>query len=126
MFERWIPVAAAFLGVAGGMGGAFVGGYVANEGQQQNFENERVLRVQDLRRDTYVRFIQELESHFFLGGTPEKARTAQAAVLLVSSAAIRQAAAEATEAANTDDLARYTRARDEFIELAQQELERER
>ncbi len=108
------------------MGGAFVGGQVANEGQQQDFENERLVRTQELRRETYVTFIQELESHFFLGGTPEKARTAQAAVLLVSSAAIRQAAAKATDAANTDDLARYTRARDEFIDLAQPELERER
>ncbi|SRR6266508_4378436 len=123
MVERWLPVAAAILGVAGGMGGAYVGGSVANEGQQQRFEQEQMVQRQELRREAYVQFIQELESHFFLGGTPEKARAAQAAVMLVSSAAIREAAMEATAAANTDDLDRYTRARDAFIDLAQEELE---
>lgn len=58
----------------------------------------------------------------FQGGTPDEARTAQAAVLLVSSAAIRQASSAATDAANGDDLPRYTDARDRFIDLAQHEL----
>jgi hypothetical protein len=122
MFDRWIPAVAAFLGVVGGMGGAFVGGAVANEGQQQRFENERVERMAELRRVTYVTFIEELEHHFFQGGTPDKARAAQAAVLLVSSASIRQASSAATDAATGDDLSRYTNARDQFIDLAQREL----
>jgi hypothetical protein len=45
-----------------------------------------------------VTYLMELERHGFLGGTPERARAAEAAVLLVSSA------------------------RDAFIELAQREL----
>jgi len=78
--------------------------------------------MQDLRRDTYVTYLRELESHFFLGGTPEKERAAQAAVLLVSSAAIRTAATAAGKAADGSDVTRYTKARDRFIGLAQQEL----
>jgi hypothetical protein len=122
MFDGWVPAVAAFLGVVGGMGGAFVGGAVANEGQQQQYANERMERMADLRRATYVTFVEELERHFFQGGTPDKARAAQAAVLLVSSASIRQASTAATEAANGDDLARYTDKRDRFIDLAQREL----
>ena len=76
----------------------------------------------ELRRVTYVTFIEELEHHFFQGGTPDKARAAQAAVLLVSSAGIRQASSAATDAANGDDLSRYTDTRDRFIDLAQHEL----
>ena len=126
MLDRWIPIAAAVLGVAGGAGGAYVGGTVANEGQQERFRNERVVRMQELRRETYVNYIRELETHFYVGGLPAKTRAAQAAVELVSSPAIRQAATEATAAANTSDLKRYTRARDKFIDLAQQEIARER
>ena len=122
MFDGWVPAVAAFLGVVGGMGGAFVGGAVANEGQQQQYANERLERMAELRRMTYVSFVEELEHHFFQGGTPDKARAAQAAVLLVSSAAIRQASSAATDAANSDDLSRYTNARDRFIDLAQHEL----
>ena len=122
MIDRWVPVVASVLGLAGGMGGAYIGGQVANDGQRQRFEHERATRMQDSRRETYVAYLQELERHFFLGGTPERARAAEAAVLLVSSAAIRDAATKAGDAANGDDLASYTAARDAFIELAQQEL----
>lgn len=122
MIERWVPVVAALLGILGGMGGAYVGGSVANNGQEQRFKAERATRIEDSRRDTYVKYIRELESHFFLGGTPEKARAAQAAVLLVSSPAIREAARKVGQAVNGSDLRSYTRARDEFIDLAQHEL----
>ena len=43
-------------------------------------------------------------------------------MLLVSAPAVRAAATRAVTAANTSDLARYTRARDDFIEAAQREL----
>jgi CHASE1-domain containing sensor protein len=41
MSERWVPLLAAVVGLLGGMGGAYVGGTVANEGQQDRFEDER-------------------------------------------------------------------------------------
>ena len=122
MFERWIPLVAALLGLAGGMGGAYIGGEVANQGQQQRLRDERASQVEDLRRNTYVTYLMELENHFFLGGTPEKERAAQAAVLLVSSAAIRRAATAAGHAADGSNVGRYTKARDAFIGLAQREL----
>jgi hypothetical protein len=49
MPERWwIPVLAAVVGLIGGVGGAYVGGEVANSGQKQQFENQRTAEVQDL------------------------------------------------------------------------------
>jgi CHASE1-domain containing sensor protein len=54
MAEQWVPVVAAVLGLLGGMAGAAVGGYVANEGQEQRFEHERATQLRDLRTDTYV------------------------------------------------------------------------
>jgi mevalonate pyrophosphate decarboxylase len=86
------------------------------------FREQRATRLEDARRATYVAYLRELENHFFLGGTPEKARALQAAVLLVSSPAVRAAATRAVAAANSSDLARYTRAHDDFIEAAQREL----
>ena len=86
MLERWTAVVAATLGLFAGMGGAFIGGNVANKGQQQLFREQRATRLEDARRATYVAYLRELENHFFLGGTPEKARALQAAVLLVSHA----------------------------------------
>ena len=83
MLQRWTAVVAATLGLFAGMGGAFIGGNVANKGQQQLFREQRATRLEDARRATYVAYLRELENHFFLGGTPEKARR-QAAVLLVS------------------------------------------
>lgn len=122
MIDRWMPVVAAALGLLGGMGGAYIGGSVANQGQEQRFREERATRIEDSRRDTYVAYLRELENHFFLGGTPEKARAAQAAVLLVSSASVRDAASAAVAAANGSNLKRYTKARDVFIDRAQAEL----
>jgi hypothetical protein len=49
----WIPVLAAVVGLLGGVGGAYVGGEVANNGQEQQFENQRAAQVQDLLIDTY-------------------------------------------------------------------------
>jgi CHASE1-domain containing sensor protein len=61
MAEQWVPVVAAVLGLLGGMAGAAVGGYVANEGQEQRFEHERATQLRDLRTDTYVRFLRAAE-----------------------------------------------------------------
>jgi hypothetical protein len=58
VFDRWIPVVAAVLGVLGGMGGALVGGSIANSGQEQRFENERRAARHDLRQDAYANYLQ--------------------------------------------------------------------
>jgi hypothetical protein len=54
----WIPVLAAVVGIVGGVGGAYVGGSVANKGQEQQFENQRAAQVQDLLIDTYRNYLE--------------------------------------------------------------------
>jgi hypothetical protein len=64
MDARWMPLLAAALGVVGGVGGAYIGGVVANEGQERTSEKERAAALQELRRDTYGDFlgtVQELQ-----------------------------------------------------------------
>jgi len=58
MNERWIPVLAAVVGVLGGMGGALVGGFVANQGQTQRFEIERQAAIQDVHTEAYATYLQ--------------------------------------------------------------------
>ena len=61
MDARWMPLLAAAVGVIGGVGGAYVGGVVANE----QSEKERAAALQDLRRDAYGDFlgtVQELRA----------------------------------------------------------------
>jgi hypothetical protein len=57
MDARWMPVMAAALGVLGGVGGAFVGGSVANSGQSQQFQSEREAQKEDLRLATYSKYV---------------------------------------------------------------------
>ncbi len=57
--DRWIPIVAATLGVLGGMGGALIGGYISNQGQEQQFENQREAAKDDLRQGAYANFLQE-------------------------------------------------------------------
>jgi hypothetical protein len=60
MPERWwIPVLAAVVGLIGGVGGAYVGGEVANKGQEQQFENQRTAELQDLLIATYARYLRD-------------------------------------------------------------------
>jgi hypothetical protein len=40
------------------MGGALVGGSIANSGQEQRFENERRAARHDLRQDAYANYLQ--------------------------------------------------------------------
>ena len=64
MDSRWMPLFAAAVGVVGGVGGAYIGGVVANEGQEQQSQSQRAAAIQDLRRDAYENFLgtaQELQ-----------------------------------------------------------------
>jgi hypothetical protein len=114
------------LGLLGGVGGAAVGGYVANVGQEQRFEHERATQLRDLRIDTYVRFLRAAErEHNEAPQTEDRiVRSAEAEVaLLAPTEAVRQAAgmlAENTLVGDPDD---YTPLRNRFIEVAQADLE---
>jgi hypothetical protein len=127
MPERWLTVLAAVLGLVGGMAGAAVGGYVANEGQEQRFEHERATEIRDLRIDTYVKFLRAAEGeHNEPVETDDRiVRTAEAEVSLVAPTnTIREAASELTKnalEATTED--EYTRLRNAFVDLAQVEIE---
>jgi hypothetical protein len=52
-----MPLLAAGLGVVGGIAGAFIGGSLANEGQERRLKSERSDAAQALRRETYAEFI---------------------------------------------------------------------
>jgi hypothetical protein len=127
MTEHWVPVVAAILGLLGGMGGAAVGGYIANQGEQQRFERERAAQIRDLRLDAYVTLLRAAErEHAQPVQTDDRVvRTAEAEVALVApNVAIRDAAsrfaANALDATSEQD---YTRLRAEFIGLAQTGIE---
>jgi hypothetical protein len=127
MSEHWVTVVAAVLGLLGGMAGAAVGGYIANRGEQQRFEHERAAEIRDLRLDTYVMLLRaaELEHAQPVETDDRVIRTAEAEVALVApTVAIREAASRFAEntlhATSEQD---YTRLRDEFIDLAQNEIE---
>jgi hypothetical protein len=126
MPEHWVTVVAAVLGLLGGMGGAAVGGYIANQGEQQRFEHERAAEIRDLRLDTYVALLRAAEREHSQYQTDDRVvRTAEAEVALVApTAAIREAASRL--AANTlyaTSEQDYTRLRNEFIDLAQAEIQ---
>jgi CHASE1-domain containing sensor protein len=126
MAEQWVPVVAAVLGLLGGMAGAAVGGYVANEGQEQRFEHERATELRDLRTDTYVSFLRAAErEHTQAPQTDDRiVRTAEAEVALVAPASVRRAAALLTENALEFTTEKdYARLRDRFIDVAQAEID---
>ena len=129
MAERWFPVLAAVLGLLGGIGGAAVGGYVANKGQEQQFEEERAARIRDERLDTYVRFLRAAENERIHPGetSNDVINAASAEVALVArSAALRGAAERLTatlESAVTGTESQITEAREHFVDLAHSEIE---
>jgi hypothetical protein len=127
MADRWLPVLAAVLGLLGGIGGAAVGGYVANKGQEQRLEEERAARIRDVRLQTYVSFLRAAENEHSNAREVSDGvvRTAEAEVALVArSTALRGAAAKLTDAALFYSVERqFTEARNSFIELAHSEIE---
>jgi hypothetical protein len=145
MDARWMPMLAAGLGVLGGIAGAFIGGYVANEGQERRFEREQAAASQDLRREaygTYIGFAQEVIATQLAGGTQDEVNEvavrlypAEARIALVAeSDAVTDAAAVLTQALIVEDSERasktdaeleeeYEQAFDNFLTVARDELE---
>jgi len=57
-----MPLFAAAVGVVGGVGGAWIGGVVANEGQEHQSQSERAAAIQDLRIDTYGDYLASADA----------------------------------------------------------------
>jgi hypothetical protein len=137
--ERWIPVLAAVVGLLGGMGGAFIGGYVANKGQEQRFENEQEVRAEELRRTTYADFLQAAANvNQGSGDVNEqlaRADTAEAKVNLFANTDTREAASALTDAVyarrdcaglesgSTALQNCYSKAQGQFVDAARAQLE---
>jgi hypothetical protein len=62
--DRWIPVLAATVGVLGGLGGALIGGLIANEGQQDQLESERDAAREALREEAYAGYLAAANTLF--------------------------------------------------------------
>lgn len=60
-----MPVFAALVGVLGGVGGAIVGGVLANSGQEEAFLRERKAHEKDLRLATYSTYVSAVDA--FIG-----------------------------------------------------------
>ena len=127
MSERWIPILAAVVGVLGGMGGAYIGGYVANEGQQQRFESEQDARLQDLRRDAFADLVEEAASvEFFTDeerNPVDKLLAAEAKADLYADPEVRQAATALSDVVREIDPGDYERAVGQFVEAARGQLD---
>ncbi|HEX5896572.1 MAG TPA: hypothetical protein VFY47_09610 [Thermoleophilaceae bacterium] len=134
MSERWVPLLAAAVGLLGGMGGAYVGGTLANEGQQDRFEAERKAETRNIRLDAYVDFLKACETAFYIDETFSRAEKTRLtgelsaalarAALVTSSADVPPAAGTLAEACREDDddpVARGPGIR--FLEAAHPELD---
>jgi hypothetical protein len=88
MNARWMPLFAAALGVLGGVGGALIGGYLANEGAERRFDQERAAQLGDQRSEAYGNFLgTSLEvSTDLLFGRPEDEQADSIARLYVTQA----------------------------------------
>jgi hypothetical protein len=135
--DRWVPVLAAVVGVLGGMGGAFVGGSVANQGQEQRFESEREAARQDVREDTYGAYLQAatgllLKLQLKADGEPVEDEVlfdlldtlvaAQAPVLLLADRELQDVSSEVISALAREDLETSVASLDMFIDLAQEDI----
>jgi hypothetical protein len=140
MDARWIPVLAAVVGVLGGVGGALIGGYVANQGQQQRFKSERAAAIQDLRIETYGALLgtgQEV-TIVFEPGVPDAEKrealvrlfAAEARVALVAETpavadaarAVREALTAPASTPIQKQIDDYVQAANKFLSVARQEI----
>jgi type II secretory pathway pseudopilin PulG len=122
MTDRWIAVLAAVLALIGGLGGAAVGGYVANQGQAQRLEHEQATQIRDLRINTYVKFLRAAQTEHDHRPTVDRLlHTAEAEVALVApNNQVRDAATALSNYASSNDRnAGYIRLRNRFIHRAQ-------
>jgi hypothetical protein len=133
MSERWVPLLAAAVGLLGGIGGAYVGGKVANERQQDRFENEQRVEARNIRMDAYVDFLKACETAFNFSdkldpvqvsrGVGELYAAQSRASLVTSSADVAETAgrlARACQVSNSDPVVGEPGRR--FIHAAQGEL----
>jgi hypothetical protein len=127
--DRWFPVLAAALGLLGGVLGAAVGGYIANQGQEQQFRQERAERIRELRIDTYTKFLRAAENEKVNGPRVADSIVATDELeveLLARNDSLREAAASLARLAMNwegGDDSEYRNARTAFIELAHAEVE---
>jgi hypothetical protein len=63
MDAKWVPLLAAGFGVVGGVGGAVVGGWLANDAQKNQLESARQAAITDLRRATYAQYVGAVDAY---------------------------------------------------------------
>jgi hypothetical protein len=142
-----MPIVAATIGLLGGLGGALVGGWLANEGQERRFERERAAAKQDLLREvygTYLETAEEVWASFLTELSPEEINAvgvrllvAQRRVALVTeNDEVNDAATEVTDVLTAEEgeyadtpageaqlAADYDKATESFLAVAQDEIE---
>jgi hypothetical protein len=74
---RWMPIVAAGIGLIGGLGGALVGGWLANRGQEKQFESERAAAAQELRREAYADYLGTAEAFVVSYAEPQASTDAE-------------------------------------------------
>jgi hypothetical protein len=142
--DRWIPVLAAAVGVLGGVGGALIGGYWANEGQEERLLAEQQAATRNVRRETYATYLQaaeslvqksavlnetggldtEAEQRAFIQAEGIPVLTARAAVDLVAEKEVRDAAHAMTDALEKgiEKEKEWTDLRQDFIDEGKKEI----
>jgi hypothetical protein len=138
MDARWLPLLAAGLGVLGGIGGAFIGGTMANKGAESRFESERAAAIQDLRREAYANFLgsaEEFAGKRVFEATEEERRAALTRFLVARARAILvagnvPAVRETANAVSGELIARtyvekeYSDAAESFFQVARDDITR--
>jgi hypothetical protein len=121
----WIPVLAAVVGLIGGVGGAYVGGEVSNNGQEQQFENQRLAEVQDLLIGAYGNYLRA-SSRWVLDPDSEELRAEALAAeteveFLAASPEVDVAAQQLFDV--VEERGNYNAEREQFIDTAGRSLE---
>jgi hypothetical protein len=130
-----MPLLVAAVGVAGGVGGAFVGGKMANEGQEKQSESERAAAKQALRVDAYADYLGSAEA--LVGKLSldfSESESKEAVIRLLSDGAravivagqaevIRQEANAVTKAVLNEDEDAYDKAAEAFFVAARDDIE---